>query len=487
MNPETLNLIRFIRVFALSTIGLFPVLLIADIDAGPNRFAFTNVMVIDSGNGVRVDQTVYVEGQTIVSVGDGDLPPGVDEIDARDKYLIPGLWDVHVHLTFFSGFDNILDLFLANGVTSVRDTGGGISALAPLIDMSETDPTSFPRIYASGPLLDGELDVYSGSDPMHPPIGISIRDESMARNAVSDLHEWGAAFFKAYEMLYPEAYYGILRQAKAYNKPVTGHVPLSMDAVEVAESGISSLEHLRNLELSCSSEWESLLRERQEILRRSIDGEGHQVRSKIHRKQREVAHDTYSAERCEEVVHSLKENGVFQVPTLALNLAPTRRYFSRAEWQGIYSVLPVAIRDLFDQFTEQALKLEPSELDRQHEQWIRRAMALLVGADVPIMAGTDSPIYLLTPGFSLHEELAVLVEFGLTPMQALASATSTPARYFGLEGKVGTIGPGKTADLVLLDENPLLDIRNVGEIRAVVRAGKLYNRAALDEMLASGK
>ena len=382
MNPETLNLIRFIRVFALSTIGLFPVLLIADIDAGPNRFAFTNVMVIDSGNGVRVDQTVYVEGQTIVSVGDGELPPGVDEIDARDKYLIPGLWDVHVHLTFFSGFDNILDLFLANGVTSVRDTGGGISALAPLIDMSETDPTSFPRIYASGPLLDGELDVYSGSDPMHPPIGISIRDESMARNAVSDLHEWGAAFFKAYEMLYPEAYYGILRQAKAYNKPVTGHVPLSMDAVEVAESGISSLEHLRNLELSCSSDWESLLRgatgDFETLV--STERQGHQVRSKIHRKQREVAHDTYSAERCEEVVHSLKENGVFQVPTLALNLAPTRTAFRTsgvAEVSTRCCLLHSGI--YFDQFTEQALKLEPSELDRQTRAMDpHRAMALLV-------------------------------------------------------------------------------------------------------------
>ena len=110
-------------------------------------------------------------------------------------------------------------------------------------------------------------------------------------------------------------------------------------------------------------------------------------------------------------------------------------------------------------------------------------MALLVRADVPIMAGTDSPIYLLTPGFSLHEELAVLVEFGLTPMQAIASATSTPAKYFGVEGKVGTIGPGKIADLVLLDQDPLLDIRNVSKIHAVVRSGKIYNRDKLDEML----
>jgi len=475
------------RVLVLFAIGLFFSSAFADTSVAPNRFAFTNVTVIDSENGVRTDQTVFVEGQVIALMGDIDLPTDVFKIDARGKYLIPGLWDAHVHLTYIPGFDNILDLFLANGVTSVRDTGGQRSALEPFVDIAEKEPTSYPQIYVSGPLLDGSLNVYSGSDPAHPSMGIPLHDEAAARAAVRNLHEWGADFFKVYEMLDPEAYYGIVRQAAVYNKPVTGHVPLSMDAVAVAESGINSLEHLRNLELSCSSDWEFLLEERQAILALDEERQGHHVRSAIHREQRELAHSTYSAQRCEKVVKSLKDNSVFQVPTLALNLAPTRRHFARAEWQRNYSVLPVALRDLFHQFTEQALKLEPSELDRQNERWMHRAMALLVQAEVPIMAGTDSPIYLLTPGFSLHEELAVLVEFGLTPMQALASATSTPARYFGVEGKVGTIGPGKTADLVLLDENPLLDIRNVGEIRAVVRAGKLYNRAALDEMLASGK
>ncbi|MGI9201723.1 MAG: amidohydrolase family protein, partial [Woeseiaceae bacterium] len=418
--------------------------------------AITNVTVIDAVNGVRNNQTVVYDGDEIVSVGPGDAPKDVAEtIDGSGKYLIPGLWDFHVHLSYDQRFTaDMPALFLSYGVTSVRDTGGMLQSMLPIVAKMRAADAIAPRVWFAGPLLDGEFVVYDGKS--RAEIGVQNTTPDVARDTVRNLKKQGVDFIKIYEMVSPAVFHALAETAKELDLPIDSHVPLSM-RVEAAGPPVDSIEHLRNIEFDCASNAPELHETRLELLENPAGMSGFDLRSALHDLQRLPAIDAYDEARCDRVIDSL--SSTMQVPTLrltALNLAPP---FVKADWDEALSLVRADVREEWSA-TAAVVLANPVDAYRRFGEWARFLTGRMHERGVPIAAGTDTPIFLAVPGYSLHTELEQLVASGLSPLEALRAATVRPAEFFGIADEIGTVDPGKRADLVLLDEDPLADIAN---------------------------
>lgn len=444
-----------------------------------------SVTVIDAKSGERANFNVLLTGNKIIEVSEKpiEIPSNCTVVDGKGKYLIPGLWDAHVHITFTPGLEQAMfPLFLGNGITSIRDTGGLIDKVLPWKEKSIREPDSSPRLFIAGPLLDGLPNVYDGS-PGRPEISVGLSSEEEAIAMVDSLAGAGVDLIKAYEMLPPEMFKTILAAAKKHNLPVTGHVPLSVDAIEASDYGLRSMEHLRNLEMSCSSDHDSLLQARKQMMAKGKDELGGVLRSEIHASQRLHAFKTFDEQRSAQVLAALEKNSTWQIPTIALSTGGINRVYENEDWKKTFEYLPETIKFNWKDAAKKAAEKESSELSVSHGEWVLQMVGKLKKADVKVMAGTDTPIGFLTPGFSLHKELEMLVKGGMEPLEAIESATLLPAQYFKVQDSIGTIEKNMIADLVLLDANPLSDITNTRTIRAVVRNGTYYNRKALDSLL----
>ncbi len=453
----------------------------------PADLVVVGAAVFDSEAGFRSDQTVVVRNGRIADViaGSGVPPSGAVVVDGRGRWLIPGLWDAHVHYDFAPGLDHetLGKLFLVNGVTSVRDTGGHLPALAAARAAAAEAGAPAPRLYVAGPLLDDRNKVYAGDAPGFPDIAEGLDGVTGGAAAVDALAAQGVDLIKTYELLSPEVFRAILARADFHGLPVTAHIPLSMDGLAVAGSGIRGMEHLRNLELACARDHAQLLEERRALLVNPERLPGWQLRRDIHAAQRPVAFASEDPERCAAVIAALAEHRVFQTPTLTITSGDVARLFARPEFSSTFDYLPHAVASAWRKTAAERLQTPPAQLAIAHTRWAVGMVPRLAAAGVPIMVGTDTPIGLLTPGFSLHEELAMLVDAGIAARDVLVSATRTPAEFLGIADAFGTIAPGMEADLVLLDADPVSDIRNTRRIQAVIRGGALYDRAALDRML----
>jgi hypothetical protein len=441
----------------------------------PTGTAITNVTVIDAVNGVRPNQTVVYDGDEIVSVAPGRAPVHVAEtIDGSGKYLIPGLWDFHVHLSYDERFtDDMPALFLSYGVTSVRDTGGMMHKILPIVEKMRAADAVAPRVWFSGPLLDGNFVVYDGDS--RPEIGVRNATPEEARATIVQLKEQGVDFIKIYEMVNPAVFEAMVETANELGLPIDSHVPLSMRA-ETAGPSVDSIEHLRNIELDCASNAPELHETRLDLLKNTDDIPGIELRALLHELQRLPAIANYDEARCDRVIDSLAST--LQVPTLrmtALNLAPP---FAKPDWNEALSRTRDDVRrELMSLAAD--ISANPVDAYTQFGEWARFLTGRMHQRGVPIGAGTDTPIFLSIPGYSLHEELEQLVASGLSPLEALRAATVRPAEFFGIEDDIGTVDPGKRADLVLLDADPLSDIRNTRQISGVISKGRFYAPAEL--------
>ena len=444
----------------------------------PTGWAIEDVTVIDAVNGVRPNQTVVIDGDRIVAVTDAEAAPEVAEvIDGSGKYLIPGLWDMHVHLTYDTAFTAAMPvLFLSYGVTSVRDTGGLLDELLPVVAAMRAEDAIAPRVFFSGPLLDGTFVVYDGDG--RPEIGISNPSAEAARANVAALKEQGADFIKIYELVSPEVFETLVRAAAEHDLPIAAHVPLSMRASQVAPL-VNSMEHLRNVELDCAANAEELLTARRDLLAAHERGPGAELRSQLHTLQRLPAIGTYDEARCDEGLSSM--TSTIQVPTLRLNALSMRPPFGRNDWLAALDRAPDAVAESWRMATEE-WRANPPSSDTTFAGWSLSLVKQMHDKGVPIGAGTDTPIGYALPGYSLHSELEMLVRAGLSPLEALRSATVRPAEFFGLEDEMGTVDAGKRADLVLLSANPLDDIEHTRQIEAVVSKGRLLTREELAQL-----
>ena len=261
--------------------------------------------------------------------------------------------------------------------------------------------------------------------------------------------------------------------ARTRKMPIASHVPLSLTADE-AGPPVDSMEHLRNIDLACAADWESLLAVRRKALDEYEDGKrGYFLRRGLHESQRYASIANTDHERCQDVIESLSET--MQVPTLRLNAFNHARPHERDDWRGAAAAMPGSVWARWEA-TRNELRSPDRVWDLRFADWSLDLVGRLHAAGVPIAAGTDTPIRLSVPGESLHRELELLVESGLSPREALAAATIEPAKFLGLESEMGTVAPGMKADLVLLSGNPLENIRNTRTIVEVIAGGRILSR-----------
>lgn len=437
--------------------------------AGQGRLAITPVTVVDVTDGsLHSAQTVLVEGNRIAAVGPVDdvtVQEGAEVVDGAGGYLIPGLWDMHVHGT---RRESTYPVYLANGVTGVREMFGPADVRAFRSELA-AKRIAAPRMYMAGPIIDGSPPVW--------PRSVVVTTVEEARQAAVEQKRQGVDFIKVYQRLTRDIYYAILAESARQGLPVTGHVPWSVSLWEAVAAGQRTVEHLVQVALACSSE-ETRFR-----------GESRAVGSLIEamRMMVEASH-TFSPAKCELLYAALVRNDVWIVPTLTVKRSDG--------WGNDPQFTNDDRLRYFD--AETRAWLAPSPDDAPEDRWTEADFATgrelfafdqkVVGdmfrAGVGILAGTDALNPYVFPGFSLHDELALLVDSGLTPLAALQAATSSAAAFMGKSADLGSVTPGKLADLLLLDANPLDDIHNTQKIRAVVADGRLHRRADLDRLMA---
>jgi imidazolonepropionase-like amidohydrolase len=442
---------------------------------------FAHVTVIDAtGRAQRADQTVVIEGERIVSIGPAvraKLPKNARVVDATGKFMIPGLWDMHVHLAGVNADPAwskqvLLPLLLANGIVGVRDMGGDLEALLAWKREIESGALLGPHIVAAGPWLAG-----SGR---RTPEQYPVKDAEQARAAVRDLKQRGADFIKIISLPSKEAFFAVADEAKKQNISFVGHLPFQVSAIEASNAGIHSIEHLlySAFSLSFSSNEDDL---RQRLIEAEQSGDSVAWEK--------IAHEsdaTYDAEKAATLFQTLKKNGTWVTPTLASLDTATHP----EEWSvddPLLEFVPAALAKQWrDSFHDDQMKERAAWLARQAaNDW--RLTGELHRAGVLLLVGSDSLDPFVFPGESLHKELAEFVRAGLTPGEILQAATRGAAQFLGRERDCGTVETGKLADLLLLEASPLENIANTERIAAVVRAGRYLDRAELDKLLAGAK
>jgi imidazolonepropionase-like amidohydrolase len=459
------------------------------VPARADDVAFTHVTVVDVVEGRLIsDQVVRISGERIVEVvpaAGARIPKRIRVVDAKGKFLIPALWDMHTHL--LSGVppgcpEVTFPLTVAHGVTGVREVGLFLDLLFAWREEVESGRIVGPRIVGSGPLIDAV-------PPVYPGIATVARTPDNARQTVDILSRRGADFVKAYEMLRRDTFFALVEQAKKNGLPVIAHVPLAVLAGEASDAGVKSFEHLRNIEFACSREADTLLAERIAALEAGAGRIGSELRSEIHSAQRTRALDTYDPERCTTLLRKFVADGTWQTPTLFLNTRQVRRPDLLEDVRERLRWVPDRQRTEWEAWTKRVSGLKPDAAAalKRHADWEVQLVRRMNEERVGLLAGTDVATEWTVPGVALHDELSALVEAGLTPLEALRTATLNPARYFEKTNEFGSVAKGLLADLVLIDGDPLADIRKTRRILAVVANGRYLDRPALDAMLATAE
>jgi len=467
-----------IRSGALFLLGVATILVAGD-SGGQSQtpaIVFTHVTVIDgTGAAPRPDQSVTIEAGRIRELGPTRrvrAPAGAQIVDATGKFLIPGLMDMHVHAIWSFRTEQFPPLFIANGVTTVRDLFGDLEVAAQLRREMAAGTYLGPRFVTSGPIVDGPKPVWQGS--------IAVADAAQGRQAVHTVEKAGGDFVKVYSLLPRDAYFAIADEAKKEHIPFAGHVPESVTPAEAAEHGQRSMEHLGGIHLAVSRDEAAL---RAEMAKATQSASPALPRARVAVK----AAASYDPAKAQALFATFVKHRTWQVPTLTVLRALAYRTDPAFIADPRVKYMDAQHRAFWRPTANPRLPL-PSGQDLADIRGLFDAQVRLVGAmhraRVPILAGTDTPNPYVFPGFSLHDELALFVKAGMTPLEALQSATRNASEFLGTLREVGTIERGKRADLVLLDANPLRDLANLKRRAGVMVRGRWLTEKDLSEGLA---
>lgn len=435
---------------------------------------------VEAANALE-DQAVVLDGADIVAVGP-DAAIAQDwrarqKIDGNGKFLIPGLWDMHVH--FGGGPDLIeenkalLPLYVANGITTIRDCSGDLPEQVLAWRGEIASGSLFgPRLLTSGAKIEGIAPLWKGT--------IEVGSRAEVDAALTRLQQRDKVDFVKItdSTLKPELFLYALTKAKAQGLRTSGHIPMALTVDQAVDAGISSIEHLDYAynagakdEAAIAADFAAGRIDRAEANRRLDAG--------------------FDAETAKAAYRRFAAKGVFVTPTL--NGSRIIAWLDRDDHSkdaGLAYIGP-KLRKTYDWRVERAAKADAAAIAARHAHIDKMAaiLPMLAEAGVQIIAGTDAGFLnsFNYPGFGLHDEIALFAEKGLTPAQALASATRAGPAWFGQLDRYGAIKPGMAADLVLLDKNPLDDIAATRAIDTVVMRGTVHDRAALDTMLADTK
>lgn len=394
------------------------VVLLAAMGCGSDTAAplvITHVTVIDAtGNPAAPDMTVVIRDAHIAEIDSSDrvsVPKNAHVIDGTGKFLIPGLWDMHGHLT--DATEGALPLLIEHGVTGVRDMGGDLAQVDHWRKEIADGTRLGPHIVRAGPIIDG---------PSEAKHHLSVNNPAQAVHTVDSLKQVGVDFIKTHTMLPRESFFALMEEARKQNIPVAVHLPRTVTVAEASDAGARSLEHIEMMIASAAYQVGPTAQRVADVL------------------------PAITGDAGAKIFATFVKNGTWYVPTL------------------------VAYERGFVLWGSDPAKVAIRSKTQGHQMELVRAMH---EAGVQIMTGSDFSDWALVPGIDLHNELALLVEAGFTPMEALQAATVKPATFLGMQDSLGTIEVGKIADLVLLDADPLEDISHTRKIRAVVVGGRL--------------
>ncbi len=451
------------------------------------RPSHAQVTVIDAVTVVDVEQgalrpnlRIRIAGNRIVALepSGGAVPAGATVVDGRGQFLIPGLWDAHVHaVTPWSGA-HFLPLLLAHGVTAVRDLFTTRQAVEQWrTRIAQGFPG--PRVGAFGALVDGD-------PPIWGPQSVVARSPADGRRLVDSLAA-GGGFVKVYSRLDSATYVAIARQASTRGVPFAGHVPQMISAAHASDLGQRTIEHSTQLLLGCSAREQEYLAQNRAAWATPAKWDSVMA---LGRSRGSSILDSYDESRCRDLAARLKRNGTVLVPTITVLRSVAYLDDTALARDPRLKYIPAFLKNGWNPRADFRFnRLTPSDWTRRKAAHAREleVFRLLHQAGVPMLAGTDLANPYIFPGSSLHDELANLVAIGMTPAEALQAATIGPARLFGLSDSLGAIAPGQLADLVLLDADPLADIQNVRRVATVVADGRVYGRDAIARLLAEGE
>jgi len=384
------------------------------------------------------------------------VPSDARVVDARGKFLIPGLWDMHVHTSIIGG-RALLALYIANGVTGVRDMAGDWDTLTTWRREIAAGRLVGPRIVASGPYLEG------GDVPI-PHLLTRTPEEGAA--AVDSLVKLGVDFIKVHGQLTRPTYFAIARRARERRIPFAGHVSQAVGSADASDSGQKSIEHMLAIPAPCTAAESIALRPR------------FTVQSAIGR---------CSSRDLAPLYARFVRNGTWVTPTFSAAYEVSAWPSRVVPGDSLAHYLPESLKRFVAQIFPMPDSIPPGADSVGRAMFAKRLAqaATMRAAGVHIMTGTDAPLRNSPPGFGLHEELTLLVRGGMSPFDAIRAATIEPALYLRMLDSAGTIAPQKVADLVLLAGNPLRDIGQTRRIVAVVANGRLIDAAERARLIAS--
>ncbi len=424
--------------------------------AGKYDCLITNVNIVDVNTGkILKNRTIAIDNNRITAIYEMEIvgSTATVEIDGKGKYLIPGLWDMHAHYKW--SYADLDPLLVANGITGVREMWGDMPAFVEIPKRSQQEGLISPDVYLSGDLIDG-------NPPSFPAGCLVVTTPDEAVDAVKKQIDKKVDFIKVYSSLSEECFLAIAQEARKRNITFAGHIPNRISIYKAIEAGMASSEHLYGFLNACSS----------------VDTSN------------EVLVSSFSEKRFDSICSVLAEGSMWLCPTLTVNRAMSYLNDTIFTKDNRMSYLPGYVLEIWSQ------KMSPyskSQIDNfSNSARVRYLFELsLIGKmnekGVKFIAGTDFPNPYVFPGFSLHDELSLLVKGGMPALDALRSATINPAIFMNKKADFGSVEAGKMASLVLLNKNPLENIENTKTIETVIVRGKIYTRKALDLMLAQAK
>jgi hypothetical protein len=470
---------KYLPYLLLSTL-----LMVAGITARPQtgKTVFYDVTVIDvQGDKLLKHQEVIVSGGKILAVqpiSKKRLHAGAQFVNAKGKYIVPGFWDMHAHVLLDDGYQWQFPLLLANGIIGIREMWGRDMRLAHSLKKEMQKGTlHYFHFTASGHIIDGKKVFWPGQ--------LSAPDTATALRLVDSLIGEKVDFIKVYSYLEPAVFEAIARRCKEKGIRLAGHVPHKVWVTSASKAGMATMEHLYGFLIEACAYPDSAMKFRRMNSDNFEAGMSAKLRTEKAREGEAFMLEHFSESRMRGIAKVLKQNHTYVVPTLVTNRG---LYFSNDtaftnDERTRY--LAEETRTYWKETVKKDLQNHSPEdwqNFRRRYEVEKKIVKILADENVLIMAGTDFDDAFCFPGFSLHDELTLFVQFGMRPIDALRTATINPVAYLKMTDSLGTIERGKRADFVLLNDNPLTDITNTKNIFALMINGKLFTSGELQSL-----
>ncbi len=448
-------------------------------NAQTESFVVRNVNVVEVVNGKVINnQDVFIENGRISKITrTNDKKTNLKTIDGSSKFLTPGLWDFHVHALALPNEEKFsLPVYVANGITGIRDLGSfkSLAEQKIIAESAEKNEIISPRIILTGAIIDGPPGAWEG-------IRIAKTREDGIREANKLLDE-GWQYLKTYSLLPLDAYLGVAEVAKKRNVPLIGHIPDGIKIMDAVNAGHKAVEHIDKVLLGCSSKEDEVIADRAKIIE---SGDLQQLFVSF-RKHKDQMLNSIDWKKCGQLAEAMAKNKMFVSPTMVVI--------------DFYLGKDPPPNDPRFRYVPEAIKKQWSEADRRRlgrtqddydfaaktKELDLKLLKILKEKGVRILASSDAAWInpYIFHGFSILDEIERYVnEAKFTPAEALQTATINPAKFLGKQNEFGRIEKGFVADLVLLDANPLEDIKNIRGVNTVILRGKILDRDSLNKLL----